>query len=150
MLEESILKAIEKEIQKGNNEFFGYAWREKLNEISDFLEEESKYARLVEWINEKIKLLNSTKNVFCPADKNEDTTLTMVNTYLKQMENLAVLIHCKELLNNIETDYINNKFNETEIKELEELKEYLFKNAEIETTENLYKEILKVYLKLYK
>lgn len=98
MLEESILKAIEKEIQKGNNEFFGYAWREKLNEISDFLEEESKYARLVEWINEKIRLVNSTKNVFCPADKSEDTTLAMVNTYLKLMENLAVLIHCKELL----------------------------------------------------
>ncbi len=59
-------------------------------------------------------------------------------------------IYCKELLNNINTDYINNKFNETELKEITELKEYLFKNAEIETTENLYKEILKVYLKLYK
>lgn len=98
MLEESILKAIEKEMIKGNIEFFSYAWREKLQEMGDFLERESKYSKLVNWIDNEIELTNSIKNVFCPADKNSNTTLAMVNTYLNLMQKLAVLIHCKELL----------------------------------------------------
>lgn len=96
-MEESILKAIEKEIIKGNTEFFSYAWREKLQE-GNFLEKESKYSKLVNWIDNEIELTNSIKNVFCPADKNSNTTLAMVNTYLNLMQKLAVLIHCKELL----------------------------------------------------
>ena len=98
MLEENILKAIKDELNKGNNEFFSYAWREKLNELGEFLEEESKYSKLVSWIENKINFLNSTKNVFSPADKDSNTTLSMVNTYLNLMQNLVVLIHCKELL----------------------------------------------------
>lgn len=98
MLEENILKAIKDELNKGNNEFFSYAWREKLNELGDFLEEESKYAKLVNWINKRIDLLNSTKNIFCPADKSEKTSVSMVNTYLRFMQDMAVLIHCREIL----------------------------------------------------
>lgn len=93
-----IINAIQKEVKKGNSEFFDYAWREKLGELSTFLEEESKYARLVEWIDKELEQANSLKNVFCPADKNELTTMTMVNTYCTLMQKLAILVHCKELL----------------------------------------------------
>lgn len=58
-------------------------------------------------------------------------------------------IHCKGLLNKINDDYIQQKFNKTEIKEIETLESYLLNNAETETTENLYNKILNVYLKLY-
>ena len=93
-----IINAIQKEIGKGQDEFFGYAWREKLGELGEFLREESKYARLVEWINEELQSCNSLKNIFCPADRDENTTLAMVNTYGNLMKKLAILVHCKELL----------------------------------------------------
>ena len=40
-----IINAIQKEVKKNNNEFFEYAWREKLNEFGSFLKEESKLSR---------------------------------------------------------------------------------------------------------
>lgn len=98
MIELNVLNAIKKELKKSNIEFFEYAWREKLTELSDFLEEESKYAKLVEWINKRIDFFNDTKNVFSPADKNEKTSVSMVNTYMELMKNIAVLIHCREIL----------------------------------------------------
>ena len=93
-----IINAIQKEIKKGNGEFFNYAWREKLGELGSFLEEEGKYSKLVNWIDTEIQSCNSLKNVFCPADRNEQTTMSMVNTYGDLMKKLAILIHCKELL----------------------------------------------------
>ena len=97
-MEENILKAIEQELNKGNEQFFGYAWRDKLKILGDFLEEESRYTQLVTWINQEIGKTNQTKNVFSPASKDKDTTLAMVNNYLSLMQKLAVLIHCREML----------------------------------------------------
>jgi hypothetical protein len=93
-----IINAIQKEVAKGNEEFFGYAWREKMGELGEFLEEESKYAKLVEWIDKELEQCNSLKNVFCPADRTESTTISMVNNYGELMKKLAILVHCKELL----------------------------------------------------
>ena len=75
--------------------YFGYAWRDK---IGDMLEEESKYARLVEWINKEIDMCVQLVNAFCPADKDEGYTNGFVNTYLSQMQKLGVLVHCRLLL----------------------------------------------------
>ena len=93
-----IAKAIEEEFKKKDNDYFSYAWREKLGELGEFLAEESKYTKLVEWINTEIDRCNETKNVLSPADKNEKTTRGMINTYLALMQKLAVLVHCRELL----------------------------------------------------
>ena len=93
-----IINVIQQEVKKGNSEFFSYAWREKLGEIGSFLEEESKYARLVDWINKELENCSSLKNIFCPADRDENTTLAMVNIYSDLMKKLAILVHCKELL----------------------------------------------------
>ena len=93
-----IAKAIEKEFKKKNDDYFSYAWREKLGELGEFLAEESKYTKLLDWINHEIDRCNETKNVLSPADKDEKTTRGMVNTYLALMQKLAVLVHCRELL----------------------------------------------------
>ena len=93
-----IVNAIEKEFKKKNDDYFSYAWREKLGELGEFLAEESKYTKLVDWINHEIEICNETKNVLSPADKDEKTTRGMVNTYLALMQKLAVLVHCRELL----------------------------------------------------
>jgi hypothetical protein len=93
-----IITAVQKEIGKSNDEYFSYAWREKLNDLSSFLIEESKYSQLVKWIDKELKQCNSLKNIFSPSDKNENTTVAMVNTYLALMQKLAVLVHCRELL----------------------------------------------------
>lgn len=95
---EKILNAIQKEISSGNDQFFSYSWREKLGELGEFLQEESKYARLVDWINSELEQISAVKNVFCPADKDATTTIAMVNTYSELMKNLAILVHCRELL----------------------------------------------------
>ena len=93
-----IINAVEKEIGKSKDEYFSYAWREKLGELGEFLAEESKYSQLVKWIDKELEQCNSLKNIFSPADKDEKTTRAMVNTYLELMQKLAVLVHCRELL----------------------------------------------------
>ena len=93
-----IANAIEKEFKKKNDDYFSYAWREKLGELGEFLAEESKYTKLVEWITHEIEICNETKNVLSPADKDEKTTCGMINTYLALMQKLAVLVHFREML----------------------------------------------------
>jgi hypothetical protein len=95
---EEVVKALENELSKSQGIFFGYAWREKLGELGEFLQEESKYAKLVEWIETEIAQCNEVKDVFCPADKNESTTVSMVQVYKDLMQKLAILVHCKQLL----------------------------------------------------
>lgn len=92
---ENLLNAIRNEFRKHQTVYFEYAWREK---IGEFLEAESKYERLVDWINKELELWGETANVFNPADRNENTTLAMVNKYQEIMGKIAVLVHCKELL----------------------------------------------------
>jgi hypothetical protein len=93
-----IITAVQKEIGKSNDEYFSYAWREKLGQLGEFLAEESKYSQLMKWIDKELKQCNSLKNIFSPSDKNENTTVALVNTYLALMQKLAVLVHCRELL----------------------------------------------------
>ena len=95
MKNNNIEKEIANIIQQNLGVYFGSAWRDK---IGDMLEEESKYARLVEWINKEIDMCVQLVNVFCPADKDEEYTNGFVNTYLSQMQKLGVLVHCRLLL----------------------------------------------------
>ena len=76
---------------KNNQTYFGYAWREKLGE---FLEEESRYARLVDWLNEEIEFHGSVINPLGPAENGEE----FEETYLKEIQDYAVLIHLRDLL----------------------------------------------------
>lgn len=76
---------------KNNQIFFGYSWREKLGDV---LEEESRYARLVDWLNEQIEIEGKLINIFCPADNTDEYT----ETYLERMKNYAVYVHLRDLL----------------------------------------------------
>ena len=95
---EEVVKDLEKVLEKSNSVYFSYAWREKLGEIGELLEVESRYSKLVNWIDKEIIFCNNTKNVFCPADKNESTTISSVKMYCELMQRLAILVHCKMLL----------------------------------------------------
>lgn len=90
-----IVKAIAKSLNEGFCEYFSYAWREKVNEM---LEEESKYSRLVQWLNAEIEQKITVINVFCPADKNDGYQNKFFSTYVEQMKELAILIHFRELM----------------------------------------------------
>lgn len=92
---EKLLNAIKNEFRKHDNTYFEYAWREK---IGDMLETESKYEKLVEWIDEQLDFCCETVGVFSPADRNEKTTMQNVNTYRTFMEKIAILVHCREML----------------------------------------------------
>lgn len=90
-----IEKALEREIKAHLGEYFSYAWRDKLGEM---LAVESKFARLLEWVNKEIADCCFVVNFFSPADKNENYTMTHIKIYLDKMRDLAVLVHCRELL----------------------------------------------------
>lgn len=95
MVVQEIANVLEQKLLENADTYFSYAWRDK---IGEFLKEESKYARLVDWIEKQIEFCNNTKDVFSPADRNENTTVNMVNSYCELMKNLAILTHCKMLL----------------------------------------------------
>lgn len=90
-----ILRKIEREINNSFGEYFSYAWRENLNEM---LENESRFARLVEWINEEIEQKMSTANIFSPADKTEQYTNDFFKTFKDLSSDIFMLIYFRELL----------------------------------------------------
>lgn len=90
-----ILKEIEKELRKNNIEYFSYAWREK---IINFLEDESRYSKLVEWIDNKIEFNRKYINVFNPADKTESYTNEFFKNYMEALKDFAFLINMKLIL----------------------------------------------------
>lgn len=94
-LVDKILVAIERECRDSLGTFFLYAWREG---IANILETESKYARLVKWINGEIESAKTMVNVFAPAIRTADYRNAEIKQYLEQMQRLAVLTHSKELL----------------------------------------------------
>lgn len=97
-MESELIKAIQNELQKSGSSYFSYAWREKMEQINSFLEEESRHSKLVVWIEKELELMGEIKDIFCPADKTETTTRREIDTYLKTMQKLAVLVHFRELL----------------------------------------------------
>ena len=86
-----VCAAIEREIRKQDGIYFSSAWREKLGEI---LKEESRYAKLVQWLNERLELYEGTINIFSPGEWSEE----FEESYLRQIEDCGVLIHARDLL----------------------------------------------------
>lgn len=90
-----IEKALEREIKAHLGEYFSYAWRDKLGEM---LAVESKFARLLEWVNKEIADCCFVVNFFSPADKNENYTRAKAQIYVEHIKRLGILVHCRELL----------------------------------------------------
>lgn len=92
------IEAIQKTLSSSNERIFSYAWREKLGEMGEFLEQESRYCKLVNWIDHRLDCEIKTIGVFCPCDKDENYTMAYLNTYLESMQTVGVLTQLKELL----------------------------------------------------
>ena len=84
-----LIDNIKKFMIKNNKEFFSYAWREKINK---FLDEESKYAKLIEWIDKQVEIYKNNMNIFNPADKFENYNNGYFKTYEDACKNLAMLL----------------------------------------------------------
>ena len=95
VMKRKILRKIENELNKSFITYFSYAWREKVDEM---LTTESKYSKLVSWINKEIEEKMSTANVFSPADKNVDYTNDYFRTFRELLNDTALLIYFRELL----------------------------------------------------
>lgn len=95
VMKRKILRKIENELNKSFITYFSYAWREKVDEM---LTTESKYSKLVDWINKEIEEKMSTANVFSPADKNIDYTNDYFRTFRELLSDVALLIYFRELL----------------------------------------------------
>ena len=86
-----LCNALRLEFTKRNQIFFEYAWN---NKFGDFLKEESRYAKLVEWLNEEIDLRGDMINVLSPASwSNEFET-----GYIESLKEFAVMVHMRDLL----------------------------------------------------
>lgn len=97
MNSEKLIRVIEKKFNKSNETFFAYSWREKIENI---LKDESRYSRLVDWINEKIDFDLIYVNTFNPADKNEKYSKSDFKVYLEACQNIAMLINLKWIMLN--------------------------------------------------
>lgn len=95
MQAEDLIKAVENEYGKSKDEYFNYAWREKITEC---LNEENKYSKLIEWINERIDLNKININIFNPADRTEQYTNGFFELYRKSCEEIAMLINFKIII----------------------------------------------------
>ncbi len=95
MKSEDLIKAIESQYDKSRDVFFSYAWRKCIGEC---LTDENKYARLVDWINKKIKENLEDINIYNPADRNEKYTNGFFESYCNACKELAMLINLKWIM----------------------------------------------------
>lgn len=95
MKSEDLIRAIEKQYAKSRDTYFSYAWREKVNE---WLDSESRYARLVDWINERIADNQINIDAFSPADKTKEYSNGFFNEYKQACEEIGMLLHLKGLI----------------------------------------------------
>ena len=96
-LKNKILKRIRQEINNSFGHYFSYAWREAIGEM---LEQESKYSKLVDWIDREIKDKMTTANFFSPADMDKigDYTNDFFETFREQLSDVATLTYFREVL----------------------------------------------------
>lgn len=94
-MKNKILRKIEREINNSFITYFSYAWRENLNEM---LTTESKYSKLVNWLNKEIESKMSTANCFSPADKTEDYTNDFYRIFRELLSDISFMIYLREIL----------------------------------------------------
>lgn len=90
-----VLRKIERELNGSFIQYFSYAWREKVNEM---LTTESKYSKLVDWLNKEIENRLSTANIFSPADRTEDYKTEFYHTFREQLSDISFMVYLRELL----------------------------------------------------
>lgn len=91
---------IQEELQESNLIFFGYAWRDKIENI---LMKESRFSRLVEWINNELEHHMRIIRLFNPSmradyDDKMIYTVEMFENYKTALLNQSLLIHAREII----------------------------------------------------
>lgn len=88
-MREKILRAIEDELRQSNKRFFGYAWREV---VDNALMVENRNQKLCEWMEKRIELDKQIINALCPTEWGLD----FWDTYLRELGLLAFLVQMRE------------------------------------------------------
>lgn len=144
--------------RKDENSNIYYFTETAFSEIRKDDEEETEY------IISEIRNINSEKRKESSENRNEFSDFrqrnitnniqnTKENTIKKggkAANNGNLDEHCYSLMKEINKDAENDKFNDEQIKIIKQLVKYLNENKYTETTDNLYSQILSVYLQLYK
>lgn len=101
-------------------------------------------------ISENRKDNSGNQTEFSVYQQRNNTDILQKNTIKKSGKAANNLDDaCIDVLREIETDYNNGKFNREQQRIVNNLSFYIKSNCEIETTDNLYDEILSAYTKLY-
>lgn len=98
MNSEELIEAIEKEFLKSRNEYFNYAWREKLDGI---IADENKYCALLDWICNKVYASQSVIDAFSPADRTQQYTNSFFGIYADACRDVAMLLHLKGIIKDV-------------------------------------------------
>lgn len=92
---EKLVDFIQEQFIKNNEEFFSCAWREK---IEEFLDEESRFLKLLDWIKKEIKINQSSINILNPADKDGSYQIRFFKHYKEACKNIAMLLNLQCIL----------------------------------------------------
>jgi hypothetical protein len=93
-------KALALQFGKQNAEFFAMAFREQ---AGAFLEQSSRFSKLVDWCDKEIRRAGAILNIFSPADKTDEYTTAQVKLWRDQVDYVAELVYFRELLVNHNT-----------------------------------------------
>lgn len=91
----ALKQALTQHIGWQNAEFFAMAIHNKQGE---YLEETSRFSRLVDWCDNEIRQAGIVLNVFSPADKTKDYTQANFNLWRENIHIIAELLYFRELL----------------------------------------------------
>lgn len=80
---------------RNNKEFFSYAWREN---VANFLTNESRFVKLVEWINQRLEFDFDIINTLNPADKDIHYTNGNARTYSDACREVGILLNAKYII----------------------------------------------------
>lgn len=87
--------ALEKQFGAQYAEFFAQTWREHAGE---FLEQSSRFSKLVEWCDEEIKEAAAMINAMSPADRTDFYTVAAAKEFREHLHALAELVYYRGLL----------------------------------------------------
>lgn len=92
---QKLLSDIEQFMKRNNMEYFSYAWHEN---IVNMLDNESKYNKLIDWIDKQLYDYSDQINIFNPADKTLQYTNENFKTFQNACTNIAMLLNFKTTL----------------------------------------------------
>ena len=97
MEKEAFLSYLEDSMIENNLEFMNFALKEQ---VTNFLEQNSKYAKLVEWLDSEIEFYKNNMVAFNPSLRNDDYINAYFKNYDEACKNIAMLLNLRFILVN--------------------------------------------------